>query len=152
MFLQHSVHGSLQCLYQPYQVSISAKFYQFPHPFYKWAAFGGSMTAQGSCWGNVFKKATEERLACCEHYALVLFHLFSSLYSLETGLLYAFLLSVPAFLPFFHDLDPYASLQIGLTDPSGIEIDNPYQSLAGVMYQLCGIFSVRMALTFLHWS
>jgi hypothetical protein len=86
---------------------------------------------------------------------------FSSLSSLETGLLYACVLFVTTTLQFSQISDHYIddSLAIGLTNPTTLGIYSldsivyasasdmsSFDYIIGVMYQLCGIFSVSIAL------
>jgi hypothetical protein len=74
-----------------------------------------------------------------------------SLSSLETGLLYACLLFVTTFLEFRAELSNDGlvdgTLAFGLTDPTNLSTGGGQQYISGVMYQLCGIFSVSIKAT-----
>jgi hypothetical protein len=150
------------------------KFYAIlSHLFSKWDASGGSIAAQGSFWVDVFKRPTEEQLVSCEYYFFPAFHCSKAyiITSLETGLLYACLLFVPTVLQYLQIRNLHSflllplregfregSLAFGLINPTtiwlpafGCSLSYPYvsnifsaQYISGVMYQLCGIFGVRI--------
>ena len=78
--------------------------------------------------------------------------------SLETGLLYAFLLFVTMIIQVIrivtYDGNPEETLEVGLTSPTGVifiptyyisEPDNLLVNITGVMYQVCGLMSVSVS-------